>query len=165
MVARASVDVNLNRYKLNLKATYVLDTMSKTYIPLAALVLGAGLAISSYLFREDIESWTAIIMANEEDKISIEKLRRITKAFRMVLEAFESVEVSILKLGVPKPVATPEQQKAIVEATSDVDFMYAELDTIRGSPAVKTKRKEMAEKLNALSSRIDSLLALLGLQK
>ena len=165
MVARASVDVNSNRYKLNLKATYALDTMSKTYIPLAALVLGAGLAISSYLFREDIESWTAIIMANEEDKVSIEKLRRITKAFRMVIEAFESVEVAILKLSIPKPIATAEQQKAIVEATSDVDFMYAELDTIRGSPAVKTKRKEMAEKLNSLSSRIDSLLALLGLQK
>ena len=165
MVALASVDVNSNRYKLNLKATYALDTMSKTYIPLAALVLGAGLAISSYLFREDIESWTAIIMANEEDKVSIEKLRRITKAFRMVLEAFESVEVAILKLAIPKPIATAEQQKAIVEATSDVDFMYAELDTIRGSPAVKTKRKEMAEKLNSLSSRIDSLLALLGLQK
>lgn len=139
--------------------------MSKTYIPLAALVLGAGLAISSYLFRDDIESWTAIFMANEGDKISIEKLRRITKAFRMVLEAFETVEISIINSKLPKPAATAEQQKAIVEATSDVDFMYAELDTVRGSPAVKTKRKEMAEKLNSLSSRIDSLLALLGLQK
>lgn len=139
--------------------------MSKSYIPLAALILGAGLAISSYLFRDDIESWTAIFMANEGDKVSIEKLRRITKAFRMVLEAFETVEISILNSKLPKPVATAEQQKAIVEATSDVDFMYAELDTVRGSPAVKTRRKEMAEKLNSLSSRIDSLLALLGLQK
>lgn len=139
--------------------------MSKAYIPLAALILGAGLAITSYLFRDDIESWTAIFMANEGDKVSIEKLRRITKAFRMVLEAFETVEISILSSKLSKPAATTEQQKAIVEATSDVDFMYAELDTVRGSSAVKTKRKEMAEKLNSLSSRIDSLLALLGLQK
>ena len=104
-------------------------------------------------------------MASEEDKVSIEKLRRITKAFRMVLEAFESVEISILKSKLAKPIATAEEQKSIVEATSDVDFMYAELDTVRVSPAVKSKRKEMAEKLNSLSSRIDSLLALLGLQK
>ena len=61
-----------------------------------------------------------------------------------------------------RPVATADQLRVITETTSDVDFIYADLDSIRGGADIKIKRKNMAEKLNALSARIDVLLSFLG---
>ena len=109
------------------------------------------------LIADDFELNKAVFFAEEEDKVPVEKLFRITKAFSVVLKEFEKVERKILN-SAATPTATPEQIKIITETTSDVDFIYADLDSIRGSSTVKTRRKELAEQLNALSARIDSLL-------
>ena len=139
--------------------------MSRLYYPLLGLAVTTGLVVVLAFIGNDFDMKREIFFAEEEDKLPIEKLHRIMKAFQIVLKDFEVVESAILVPESNKASATPQQQKVITEVTSDVDFIYADLDTIRGSSAVKVKRKEMAEKLNHLSGRIDALLALLGQQR
>lgn len=139
--------------------------MSRLYLPLIGLAVTAIVVVASVVMGDGLELQRDLFLAEEGDKASIEKLHRINKAFEVVLKDFEVVESSVLKRKVEKPTASPEEQKVITEVTSDVDFIYADLDTIRGSSVVKLKRKAMAEKLNSLSTRIDSLLNLLGQER
>jgi hypothetical protein len=143
---------------------YELD-MSRLYLPLIGLAVTAMIVVASVAAGDGLELQKDLFFAEEGDKISIEKVHRINKAFGVVLKDFEVVESSILKIKSGKPTASAEEQKVITEVTSDVDFIYADLDTIRGSSVVKLKRKAVAEKLNFLSTRIDSLLNLMGQER
>ena len=135
--------------------------MSRAYYSLIALTVVASLSLAIIVIADDSELNKSVFFASEEDKIPVEKLYRISKAFALVLKEFEKVESSILNSSTT-PTASPEQIKIITETTSDVDFIYADLDSIRGSSIVKSRRKEVAEQLNALSARIDSLLSVVS---
>lgn len=139
--------------------------MSRLYYPLVGLVVATGLVVVLALIGNDFELNKEIFLASDEDKLPVEKLYRIAKAYQIVLKDFEIVESALLASESSKPSATAAQQKIITEVTSDVDFIYSDLDCVRGSSAVKVRRKEMAEKLNSLSSRIDALLSLLGQER
>ena len=139
--------------------------MSRLYLPLIGLAFTAIIVVASVVVGDSFELQKDIFLAEEGDKTPIEKLHRINKAFEVVLKDFDVVESSVLKMKSGKPIASAEEQKVITEVTSDVDFIYADLDTIRGSSVVKLKRKAMAEKLNSLSTRIDSLLNLMGQER
>ena len=144
---------------------YGQDQMSRLFYPLVGLAVASGLVVALAILSDDFELNKDVFFASEGDKLPIEKLHRITKAFHIVLKDFEIVESAVIASASTKPSATAAQQKIITEVTSDVDFIYADLDTIRGSSAVKVRRKEIAEKLNTLSSRIDALLSLLGQER
>lgn len=134
---------------------------SRFLYQLIAVTVGAGMIFVAAHLLDDFELKKALFFAEEEDKVPTEKLHRIAKATNLVIAEFEKVELDLLKSSA-RPVATADQLRVITETTSDVDFIYADLDSIRGGADIKIKRKNMAEKLNALSARIDVLLSFLG---
>ena len=136
----------------------------RSYLPLIIVSVSAGLILAAVLLSEDFQLNKDIFFAEEIDKVPTEKLHRISKAIEVVRLPFDKVENAILKHPV-NPSATAEELKIITETTSDVDFMFAELDSIRGSSVVKSKRKDIAERLNELSARIDTLLTFLGKER
>lgn len=139
--------------------------MSRPFYPLIIVAASIGIVLASIVILDDFELKKALFFAGEEDKAPVEKLYRIAKATALIMKEFEKVESILLKSSANTVVATADQLRVITETTSDVDFIYADLDSIRGSADIKIKRKSMAEKLNALSIRIDTLLSFLGKER
>lgn len=133
----------------------------------AVLSLGASLAAVQLLPGCDLEWKKRIFFATVEDKRPLTTLNGIYQAIQLVLKSFDKVESNIMKSKSElKPSSIdPNMLNQITEITSDIDFIYAELDSIRGSNFVKAQRKEMAQDLKHLSDRVDAFLAYTGIQR
>lgn len=122
-----------------------------TFFPVAvaAMSLCAGISIVLYLRTEDFEYNKTMLFADTEDKNALRKLYRISKAARIVSSEFDKIEYRTATE------INKTDRNVVQLLTSDLDFIFAELDSIRGGSIVKIKRKEMAESLKTLYDRVD----------
>jgi uncharacterized protein YfcZ (UPF0381/DUF406 family) len=120
-----------------------------TAAAVTAVSLCAGVSIVFYMQTEDYEYKKTLFFADKEDKHALQKLHRISKAARIVFSEFNKIESRTAT-------AITSTDRSVVQLlTSDLDFIFAELDALRGGPVVKIKRKEMAESLRTLYDRVD----------
>jgi hypothetical protein len=129
-----------------------------TFFPaaVAAVSLCAGISIVLYLRTEDFEYNKTMFFADKEDKNALGKLHRISKAAKIVSSEFNKIE-SRTATAINKT-----DRNVVNLLTSDLDFIFAELDSLRGGDIVKIKRKEMAESLKTLYDRVDVFSSLIA---
>jgi hypothetical protein len=111
----------------------------------AILVLAGG----CYLYRESIwdtiEYWTC----SEKDATTIELLGRINTAIDLVVETANRID----------KMTKEERSKStgdMGQLSGDLDFIYAELDSVRGGEGVKQRRKRLVARAHAVTKMLES---------
>jgi len=84
----------------------------------------------------------------------MDQLEKITKAIKLVDKKLLTCE-SLIATNKSSTDAS-KADNIIVEVSVDLDFLFATLDQVTGT-YVKTRRKECANELNKLSSRMESI--------
>jgi len=156
-----------------------MSSSNKT-VAIAALAGAAAIgAIATYAYLRnqdgdgedsDLSTRLRLFLTEDDDKrqalVVYEKLSRALTEVRKNVDTAEAL-VSILKASPPSSqdnsgTTVPtlaELKKLLAEASSDLDFLFGELDQIRGDESVKRKRKQVADRINELSSCVDDAMA------
>jgi hypothetical protein len=129
-------------------------------ILVSALSLGSILVLASALRSENFEWSKIIFFASGEDKPSLKNLHGCLMAIQLLSKQFESIQttyqISLSKVGTKKMIPKREM---ITPVTTDIDYVFTEIDSVRGGDLVKIKRKEIVETLKLLSDRVDAWLS------
>jgi hypothetical protein len=122
---------------------------------LGAIGVGALIVYNYEFIRDSLESQ---FNSSADDVPGLEKLTRIKKAAGFVQSEFTNL---IAKCKKNRGKIDGEILKIAAEITSDVDFIYGELDQVRGGALVKRRRRQQAEELQKLSKDVDELMEVL----
>ena len=86
---------------------------------------------------------------NDTDRIAWSRLKVLEKAISLIMVDFESIQTQ------QDPAAI---SKILAQVTSDIDFVLAEIDEVRGSDLVKKHRKLLVLRLRPVTENVDRLI-------
>ena len=87
---------------------------------------------------------------NDTDRAAWSRLKVLEKAIALIFIDFESIQTQQDSAAV---------SKILAQVTSDIDFVLAEIDEVRGSDAVKKHRKLLVLRLRPVAESVDRLIA------
>ena len=141
--------------------------------PKTLIFLSSVFTLSAFAFyhRACISRWTADfierISADKDKLLVLELIDRIDSASLLVLREIDEVaaQLSIYESHIdPNNCEKHKSEKLLKfgkirtqlsQISSDIDFIYAELDQVRGDKSVVDKRKRIVEKVNKMSKIVD----------
>lgn len=141
---------------------------------LAGAVAIGSVAVAAYLrYKDDEDSeWMSKLqLFFTEDADTRQALILCDKLNRALSEVEKNVDdIHVIKSNISTPSSSSSSssdhfvrlKKLLAEASSDLDFLFGELDQIRGDGFIRKKRKQIADRINSLSSRVDDAMALVS---
>ena len=121
----------------------------------ATVVFAASTIIAVYYISKKYDEilWQKYIwLCDMEDRDAFRLLYRISNAIKIIRK-----DIDFLVLN--RHTDNPDAVRHIAEIVSDIDFIFEELDAVRGSNNVRKRRKELVEVLTQYSEKLDKLVA------
>ena len=88
----------------------------------------------------------------DPDRGAFDRLAIIEKAVDAVVSELDTVKIRPGSDDVQK-------KKALAQVNTDIDFVFGELDQVRGGDGVKRRRKVIADRLKPLADEVDRMIA------
>jgi hypothetical protein len=124
----------------------------RTIIIVTATLASVGTVLLWYKWQT-IANQADFLYVTEGDYPPLRLLHKISHAITIVEADFMKV-----KKGLKHAAIDPAAKKVLAGVTDDIDFIFAELDQVRGGDFIKRKRKALAERLKCLSDEVDKIL-------
>ena len=86
---------------------------------------------------------------NDTDRIAWSRLKVLEKAISLIITDFDSIQTQQDPTSI---------SKILAQVTSDIDYVLAEIDELRGSEEVKKHRKLLVLRLRPVADMVDLLI-------
>ena len=110
----------------------------------------ASLSLCAFYFRATIKREIDLVLLSQADCEAFARLKGIDAGLRLV-------EVDIAEMANKvKESKKSRYLQEIAQISSDLDYIYSELDQVRGGELIKSERKLIVSRAHALTSVVDS---------
>jgi hypothetical protein len=111
-----------------------------------AVAVFAGL---SYWFRDKLYDEYELWTASADHLKTLQLLGRISKGT-------DIIETTVTRLQALSREQRASSKAEVAQLSSDLDFIYGELDTVRGNENIKAKRKGLVARVHGLTQLVET---------
>lgn len=97
--------------------------------------------------------------ASPEKLITLKRIHNLKEAVRVLQNNVTQLFSLFSSSGNGHSNISPELKKGLAELSSDIDYLYGELDQIRGDESIVRQRKAIVEEVNCVSKKADAWFA------
>jgi hypothetical protein len=130
--------------------------MSIRYGFIFKLTVALSVTYFAYSYQDDLKFTVEYLLSDDSHRLNLDKYFHFKNAIIELQKSYSKLPQlkqdfsNILTLD-----EIPIYEEVIAELSSDIDYLLAELDQMRGGDSLKQKRKEIASKLTVLSRNVD----------
>jgi len=132
---------------------------STTKIAILSLTV-ASIAVTAYLFRNDISDELECLLSNSTKEAALRKLQRFRIALRDLATDVQKAEIAVESCKESGEGLNPEVRRMITGLSVDLDYIFDTLDAVTGDMSIKERRKKLVDDFKDLANRVDALSTL-----
>lgn len=117
----------------------------------------ASIAVTAYLFRNDISDELECLLSNSTKEAALRKLQRFRIALRDLAADVLKAEIAVKSCKESGEHLNSEVKRTITGLSVDLDYIFDTLDAVTGDMTVKERRKKLVDEFKDLAHRVDAL--------
>jgi hypothetical protein len=132
-----------------------MDARRSGIIAFSVVCIGSVFAAVAYAYQNEISHVVETIIADPQDSAALEKLHKLHSAILFIEVTYNELN---RRFTSRKHLTTYEKgilKNELASLSSDADYVFGELDQIRGGEAIKRKRKKLVDHMNKIVSAIE----------